>query len=263
MRPALSIISCASGRLPLFVRHLDSLARQDAACRCEYSVGTWGEDAEHRRELLALEHRFAAVRVERVETDRWWPLPLAYNAALSLASSERLLIVGSDIVVDENLLAWAAERAEEDVAWCFRVVRENGSEVIGPRRRLALPFCMAVAKAPVLKMGGWDTAFCDGPCYDDNDFAARLLLAGVFFRWNDGFANVHPSHERYGGNDRRGRSRRNEALWRQRIGGRSGSLWPLQGDGRPPRGVRGDGLEEQARVRQGLAEWGYPAGEKT
>jgi hypothetical protein len=193
-----------------------------------------------------------------VETRRWWPLPLAYNAALGQATSERLLIVGSDIVVHEGLLRWAMERPEGDVAWCFRVVRENGTEIVGPKRRIAIPFCMTLPARPVREMGGWDTAFCDGPCYDDNDFAARLLLAGVVYRWCDRFTNVHLSHPQFGGKERRARSRRNEAIWRKRIGERSGSLWPIQGDGQPPEGVEGDGIEYQMSLRQMLIEWSYP-----
>ena len=258
MKPRLSILSCASGRLSLFARHLDSLARQESAAECEYVVGIWGEDAGHRAELRAKRRRFAAVRLVSVDTDRWWPLPCACNAALNMARADRLLIVGSDIVLDGRLLAWALDRTEADVAWCFRVVREDGAEIVGPRRRLALPFCVTVPAGPVKHMNGWDTAFCDGPCYEDNDFAARLLLTGISYRWCDDFGNVHLSHGQYGGRERRGREKANASIWRQRIGGHVGSLWPLQGDGRTPRGAQGDGLSEQAAVRRRLEEWGYP-----
>jgi GT2 family glycosyltransferase len=151
------------------------------------------------------------------------------------------------------------ERPDEDTAWCFRVVRENGAEVVGLARKIAIPYCMTVATALVREAGGWDTTFCDGLCYEDNDFAARLLLAGVVYRWCDQFRNVHLSHKRYGGRERRDRIRANEQIWRDRIGGRPGSLWPLQGNGSPPDGVVGDGTGYQVSLRETLTGWGYPA----
>ena len=257
MTARLSILACVSGRFSLFRRHLDSLARQPAAGECEYVVAAWG-DAERHRDLVASRAgHFQRVSFNPIMTDRWWPLPITYNAALADVRASRLLIIGSEIIAADGLLEWAVGQCNAGIAWCFRVVRENGTEIVGPRRRVALPFCISVQTEPVLRIGGWDETFCDGPNRDDNDLSARLLLAGVRFRWCDGFGNVHQEHSPFGGCGRHARSKRNERLWRNRVGGYLGSLWPLQGKGRPA-DAQGDGLPEQGKLCRQLLRWGYP-----
>ena len=115
-----------------------------------------------------------------------------------------------------------------------------------------------MATEKVRGIGGWDAAFCDGVGYDDNDFALRLLLAGMSYRWEDRFLNVHEAHRRYGGRNWRKRYGNNKALWLRRLHGYDGGLWPITGFTEPPLTVVGDGLPEQTALRDSMSKWGYP-----
>lgn len=256
----LSIITCACGRLGLFERHVRSLAADEFAGLCEYDVAIWGPVDGHMEVLRRLGGAFGSVEVTPVLTDAWWPLPIACNAALARATCDRVLIVGSDVTVAPGVLQWAAMRpADEHVGWCFRVHNSDGREFVGPTRKVAVPYCMAVARRDLEAAGGWDEAFCGGTCYDDNDVAARLLLAGVRFRWAGGQPCVHQAHGPYGGGQRGRRNAVNRAVWLHRLNGYAGPVWPIQwDDGVPPRAGEGDGLKEQDALREALQAAGYP-----
>lgn len=256
----LSIIACAHNRLPLFERHLQALAADDDARLVEYCLAVWGPVDGHMEVLQRFAGAFGRVEVTPVLTDVWWPLPIAYNAALARATCDRVLVVGSDVTVPRGLLEWAATRpTDEHVGWCFRVQNSDGRQFVGPTRKVAVPYCMALARSNLEAAGGWDEAFCQGTCYDDNDVAARLLLAGVHFRWRDGEPCVHQAHPRYGGAERAERNAVNRAVWLSRLKGYDGSLWPIHWDDEnPPAMPEGDGWEQQDALRDALKAKGYP-----
>ena len=62
MKPSLSIISCACGRLDSFAFHLRCLADQPGAKDAEYCVGLWGDPAEHIEILDRYADRFKAIK---------------------------------------------------------------------------------------------------------------------------------------------------------------------------------------------------------
>ena len=257
----LSILTCVAGRAPLFREHLKSVAEQDAAFVCEYCVAIWGDPTDHLKVIDEYKERFDAVHVVCVETGRWWPLPIAYNAALAVATRPRVLIVGSDVVIHSGTLSWAGRHHDEVTAWCLPVVNDDGQVFVGQRRKVALPYAMAVSRDILERAGGWDTTFCDGVCYDDNDLSARLLLSGAVFRWKDRLLAVHQKHPRYGRNERTPRAQRNRLIWRERLGDYDGSLWPIfWDDANPPDDVPpGDGVERQCSLVSALRYHGYPA----
>ncbi len=271
----LSIITCTANRPKLYARHIDAILRQ-MTDQCEYSVVYWGTtdllvaDADFFRQVdedcYARTHNGGprgaqADFFRQVDEDCYWPLPKAYNAALEMATGDRLLIVGSDVIIAPGLLDWALKHNEPGIAWCFRVVNDDGREFVGPSRRVAIPYVLSVAREKVLQMGGWSHEFCNGTCYDDNDFAARLLMTGVEYRWCDEFENVHQSHPRYGGSERTARNAVNRAIWQRRLNGHLGRLWPVYWDDTKPLSI-----PESAKCRQfpqealasGLRAVGYP-----
>jgi len=260
----ISIIACASGRIESFRQHLNALAHQPAAGGCEYCLATWGDDEEHSHELLKHQDCFADVHWVPVRPDIYWPLPIAYNAALAQATGDYVLIVGADVVVDgwllracQNLIAgWG----KPDPAWVFSVTNSDGQEFIGPNRKVALPYVLMAPAVNVRAMKGWSEAFCNGTCFDDNDFALRLLMTGVTYRWYLlGLNNIHIKHTRYGGVGREERNVRNWAVWKQRLMGYQGPLWPIFWDDNAPLDVpEGDGTEQQAALRAAMLNQGYP-----
>lgn len=262
--PALSVITCAHGRLPLFARHLDALLAEDGIAEAEYCIAIWGDSAAHVALLEPHRERFGAVRVAKVEVgDLFWPLPRAYNAALAMARSPRILIIGSDILIPPAFLAWAAGRAEPDVAWVAACVREDGTPEVTADCKAAYPYCMTLPRGPLLEVGGWDEVFGDGIVFDDVDLTSRLCRAGVDFRWRLDAVAIHQTHAKAGQHlgDRSVRKLSNLYSLQQRLGDLSiGQMWPLWVlEGRRRKTYpTDDGIELQAALRERLRAC-YPA----
>jgi len=248
----LTILTCASGRVPLFANHVKSIGRLPGDC--EYCIGFWGDSREHRAILAALD--WPAAKCAQVAHDCKWPLPHAYNAALALATGERLLIVGSDVCLGAGVLDWAMALPDDATAWNI-LVRDSqtGKRFIAPERKVANPYAQCVPRGLVR---GWDVAFANGVCYDDNDFACRLLINGVRFRWNFDMEAVHQTHPRYMREERRQLIAINRAVWLKKLNGYAGPLWPIfWDDNNPPDAPHGDGLPEQDALAAALEAVGY------
>ena len=254
--PPLSIISTVCGRLDLFKAHLDSLAADPMAKQCEYCVAIWGESKEHVAVLESHRDHFRGIKVAMLDhTDEViWPLPVAYNDSLKMATSANALVVGSDVLIYKGLLAKAAT-PNPKTATIFGVMNTDGMAFVSPTRKVALPFCMAVATNELTGIGGWDCSYCGGYGYDDNDLAARLLISGVKFRWDFGRYCAHLAHERAGGDKRRERLETNKAIWQGKTAKATvAQLWPvIWDDEKTPSDVPADdGVERQEKLRMAL-----------
>ena len=67
----------------------------------------------------------------------------------------------------------------------------QGSDATRP-----MTFLTAYPTASLRAIGGWDEAFQEGVCYEDDDLAARLWKHGLDFIFDDRFSGIHQSHER-------------------------------------------------------------------
>lgn len=60
----------------------------------------------------------------------------------------------------------------------------------------ALTHLIAVPTKALKAIGGWDEAFQEGVCYEDDDLTARLWKHGLDFYFDDRFSGRHHSHQR-------------------------------------------------------------------
>jgi hypothetical protein len=248
----IGVIVAAWGRPDAYRAHLKALGKAASGLTLEYSVGTTTEDWQSKRAAVARYGDWATVaRVVPVTTDRAWPLPLVYNAALTATTSDVVLVVGSDVLVSPGVLADAAT-VPEGRARLYTTHDADGREFVGPGRRVALPYCMAIRKKHLTDISGWDEAFADGICYDDNDFAARLLISGVRFEWCDAFRCVHQTHKRYHGAHQREHRELNKIIWHGKLGGYHGPLWPAANEPEPA-----DAMAAQDTLSEVLRAYGY------
>lgn len=261
----LTILSCASGRADLLAKHLESLAADRIACDSQYSVGIWGAQSKIVPILEGHRRRFAQLDITSVKDDCYWPLPRAYNAALSKAKGDRAIIIGSEIIIQPGLLEWANDRPDKDTIWCFSVHRGSRDWIIGPGRRVGLPYCMVLDTLALKIIHGWREAFCGGVCYDDNDLSARLLMFGQTFRWSDKFDVIHQDHPAYGRN-RDAHTVINRKIWEAGFLVRlpkTSQLWPVIWDNDDPPAPPADDDIEGSMAKQGqvamlLRSCGYP-----
>ena len=263
--PDLSILTCASGRPELFRRHLAALVAAGPAS-CEYCLVFWGPHAENLAALAEASSFFGKLRLEVVRTDRYFPLPVAMNAALRLASAPRCLILGAEVAVPPGYLAWAAARDEPSTAWVPRCLEpETGRQLCYERQKGAWPHAMALPTAALRRIGGWDEAFADGVVYDDVDLALRLLIGGVRFRWAFDWTVLHHAHPQAHPHiaDRSRHVTRNQRLVIDRLGGYPISdIWPAWwqqlNSGRPYACPEDDGPGRQDALAAELVARGYP-----
>jgi len=259
----LSILTCVSGRLELWENHLQALSECHGFPDAEYCLGLWGNPDPHM-EALAIQRpqRCARLAVRQVPADRFFPLPMAYNAALATATQDRLLVLGAEIVVPPGTLEWAASKTSDDEAWIADCIDgRDGRPIITKERFGAWPYCMAISRKALERIGGWDAAFADGVVFDDVDLALRLIASGVIFRWDHEVTVVHQWHPKMGGASREGYSRRNRDIVEKRWGGPMNDLWPawyralLTGKKYP---MPADPEAKQRALAAQLRERGYP-----
>ena len=263
----LSIISCASGRVPLFAMYLESLAHQDGANEVQYCLATWGDDRQHKQILGLLGRHFANVQYAHIETEDHWPLPKAYNAALAMAEGESVMVLGSEVILESNTLPWIAPHVGQLAAYA-RIIgcidEQDGRESVGRKWKGAFPYCMTLATQHLLNIGGWDEVMGKGIAFDDPDLTVRLLMDGVTFRWNFDLQAVHQSHTKVGNeqpNPDRGKWKAiNEAEFVRRLGDIPVTeIWPCWWpDGKTPTFPEDDGVEIQEALRQRLLKSDYP-----
>jgi len=266
MKPSLSIISCACGRLDSFAFHLRCLADQAGAKDAEYCIGLWGDPAEHIEILDRYADRFKAIKHAHIVTEKYWPLPYAYNAALKMAKADRVLIIGAEIVAPADAVSWASAFDPNDMTAWFAACsdEDSGTVYVGPSSKGAFPYCVALPRAPLAAIGGWDEKFAEGIVFDDVDLAARLLLAGVRFRWDFAREAVHQSHIKIGHETKdmpRGKYRAvNRAELERRLKGIPVlDIWPIWWpDGTKPEFPADDGLARQGALAARLRRVGYP-----
>ena len=262
--PDLSIITCASGRFPLYARHLAHLAKAVGACQCEYSVTFWGDCEQHKAELAKYKDAFYVVRVQDTPADPYFPLPQAMNASLDLARADRCLVLMSEVVVQGDTLAWARSRPGRDAWFAGCIDSKDGKECVTPGHPGAFPYCMALPTDALRRIGGWDEAFSDGVVFDDVDLILRLLASGIRCRWDFEQLVVHQAHER--AHDTKTRSdhvAHNKALVEQRLGGYPiADAWPAWWrelfTGQEKEFPELPGMAEQNRLADALRQHGYP-----
>jgi hypothetical protein len=101
----------------------------------------------------------------------------AFNEALALAQSDRIIIMSSDVYVTPRALGKALDADVSDAMWTPRVIDiDSGAEYCGPTRFFPVPWFLVCRRAKLIEAGGWDEKYLEGNCFDDNDVAGRLAL---------------------------------------------------------------------------------------
>ncbi len=259
-----SVIVCVSGRLELFCNHLDMLAKAPRAGEIEYCLATWGDDSEHLEALYGYEDTFGLVKYVSVSDTPYFPLPQAYNAALSMATSGRVVVLGSEVMVVNDPVDWVDTLDLNNTAVLSACINTGDKRwLIGPEHHGAFPYCMAINRQALLAIGGWDEEFSKGVVFDDTDLGLRLIASGIDFMWDYSYEVLHQSHERTHGADRGKHAARNKSLVEARLNGfPMNDIWPCWWrelyTGKPKAMPEGDGLQVQAALRDELRRRSYP-----
>ncbi len=119
----------------------------------------------------------------------------AFNVGVEAAEGETLLILSSDVLVKPKLFQRLAMAGGEGLYTPGVIDIDTGMQYCGPLRVFPMPWCLGTTKKAVTEAGGWDEAYLQGLCYEDNDFVGRLALiqGRVLADWDT--VVYHMSHE--------------------------------------------------------------------
>ena len=120
----------------------------------------------------------------------------AFNEALLASSGEKLIVMSSDVLVTPKAMAAALEYDLSCGMWSPLVIDlDSGKQYCGPNRIFPAPWMLVCRRSDVMEIGGWDEAYLEGHCYEDNDFIGRLALKSGMFTVDWGVTVYHQSHE--------------------------------------------------------------------
>lgn len=137
-----------------------------------------------------------------------WRSPcIAANAGLKEITGEITIYNPSDIVQAPGNIAFIKDQmATHPAVYFAKVLESKPEECMGPGHAgpvlcssdnpRPLTFLFAAPTEAMRSIGGWDEAFQDGVCYEDDDLTARLWKHGLDFIFDDRFNGIHQSHSR-------------------------------------------------------------------
>lgn len=138
-----------------------------------------------------------------------WRSPCtAFNAGLAEVTSDLVLLNHSDIVQAPGMCRRAKElQAQEWAIYLGKLEESNveackgpghaGPIICGSQNPRALCYFNCYPTDELRGIGGWDTDFERGCCYEDDDLMARLWQASKLpFIFDDSLHAVHQSHRR-------------------------------------------------------------------
>ena len=159
----------------------------------EYTRGYWKADP-----------RAVFVSIDR---PKGWICPArAWNTGFARVTSEMVYCISSEVIQEPGNVAKAREILSGLPAVVYgRCVDDGPAPVVtGPHPHLLtgteqlrpLGFIWAFPMWAVRAIGGYDEAFMDGICWEDDDIVWRLWLLGLPFIFTDEIDGVHQHHGR-------------------------------------------------------------------
>jgi hypothetical protein len=157
----------------------------------------------------ATEATSAQVTMVLLEGRPGWRSPcIAGNSGLAEATGDIVIYSPSDVVQSAgNMEVVRSHFAEHPKSVLFGRVTESDPErckgtghagpvLQGSDCARPMTFLTAYPTQALRAIGGWDEAFQEGVCYEDDDLAARLWKHGLDFVFDDRLSGIHQSHAR-------------------------------------------------------------------
>jgi hypothetical protein len=161
---------------------------------------------------------------------------MAWNRALGLVTEDYAFCISSDVILGPHSVGMAyhlvKERPESIVcgkadhcgsSYVWQWLLANGEKVTHRTMTCSiagrpLGFDWLLPMKLVREIGGYDEAFMNGLCYEDDDFTIRMWRAGADIIFCDDVSGIHLEHKRDHLKDADGRVAHNERLFKDRHG---------------------------------------------
>jgi hypothetical protein len=146
------------------------------------------------------------------------PAPM-YNAGAKLAKHPRLVLTNPECLHLTNVLAEFDKHPDSyQVAMC----RAESAWYAHPKHRPEpRPFCACITKENYWAMGGYDEAYADGYCFDDDDFIRKVGASDMDVVWVDATVQ-HQSHKKPKVPNYKRQWARNKAIFESKWGAHRG-----------------------------------------
>jgi len=154
------------------------------------------------RKFLKANGLMKNVRLFSYQVEQGFNPSKAFNIGVRAAKYDRTIITSPEVCPQTNVLAQLEELPDQNVI--CQVADENeakqiDSVLVSTSFRADTPayyFLGCFNKADIEKINGWDEEFMKGYAYEDNDFGARWVRAGLSFVIRDDIRAVHQYHPR-------------------------------------------------------------------
>lgn len=142
------------------------------------------------------------VRLIAYQVEQGFNPSKAFNIGVRAAKYDRIIITSPEVCPQTNVLAQLEELPGQNVI--CQVADENEAKqidavLVSTSFRADTPayyFLGCFNKSDIEKINGWDEDFMKGYAYEDNDFGARWVRAGLPFVIRDDIRAVHQYHPR-------------------------------------------------------------------
>lgn len=126
---------------------------------------------------------------------------LAFNLGVKEAKYDNIIITSPEVKPSTDVLAQLSELLDKNVVCQAWDEDENGNltSLVTSGYRHETPYMYFLAmfrKEDIEKINGWDEEFMKGYAYEDNDFGARWVRAGLPFEIHDEIQALHQYHPR-------------------------------------------------------------------
>lgn len=154
------------------------------------------------RKFLKANGLMKNVRLFSYQVEQGFNPSKAFNIGVRAAKYDRIIITSPEVVPTTNVLAQLEELPGQNVI--CQVADENETKQIdavlvctGYRDSTpAYYFLGCFNKADIENINGWDEEFMKGYAYEDDDFGARWVRAGLPFVVRDDIRATHQYHPR-------------------------------------------------------------------
>lgn len=148
------------------------------------------------------EHDLAKnVRILPYKHERGFNPSMAFNIGVRAAKYDYIIITSPEVMPISNVLEQFKQSLGHNIICSVDDEDENGSRVplVGNGYRDETPamyFLALFNKSDIEQINGWDEDFMRGYAYEDNDFGARWVRAGLPFVFREDIKAVHQFHPR-------------------------------------------------------------------
>lgn len=158
--------------------------------------------ATELRKFLKANNLFKGVRLFSYQVEKGFNPSKAFNIGVRNAKYDHIIITSPEVVPITSVLAQLEELADKNVVcqvFDEDSIGDKSFSLVNNHYRNINPayyFLAMYNKQDIEEINGWDEEFMQGYAYEDDDFGARWVRAGLPFEIHEEIQALHQYHPR-------------------------------------------------------------------